>query len=127
MFGTSPQWMEKTFRNRWSTLPATTRTKNTLFMVENHGGLILNYGDRFSAEMQLYASSGYIVLYSNPLFNNYPGEAKRLCHDLKLRKIETVSVEIPGSGHGTAKRPSNLIAKIAHTIARLDKYRTDKK
>ena len=27
------------------------------FMVENHGGPILNYGDRFSIEMQLYASA----------------------------------------------------------------------
>lgn len=56
-------------------------------MVENHGGPILNYGDRFSAEMQLYATGGYIVFYPNPrgstsygeafanlLYNNYPGE-----------------------------------------------------
>ena len=57
------------------------------FMVENHGGPISNYGDRFSIEMQLYASAGYIVFYPNPrgstsygeafanlLLNNYPGE-----------------------------------------------------
>jgi dipeptidyl aminopeptidase/acylaminoacyl peptidase len=56
-------------------------------MVENHGGPILNYGDRFSIEMQLFASAGYIVFYPNPrgstsygeefanlLLNNYPGE-----------------------------------------------------
>ena len=57
------------------------------FMVENHGGPISNYGDRFSIEMQLYAAAGYIVFYPNPrgstsygeafanlLLNNYPGE-----------------------------------------------------
>ena len=57
------------------------------FMVENHGGPISNYGDRFSIEMQLYASANYIVFYPNPrgstsygedfanlLTNNYPGE-----------------------------------------------------
>ncbi len=56
-------------------------------IVENHGGPISNYGDRFSPEIQLYASAGYVVFYPNPrgstsygeefanlLFNNYPGE-----------------------------------------------------
>ncbi|WP_297797634.1 S9 family peptidase [uncultured Eudoraea sp.] len=223
------------------------------FLVENHGGPVLNYGDRFSAEIQLYASAGYIVFYPNArgstsygeefgnlLFNNYPGEdyndvmdgvdycikkgiahedqlfvtggsaggimtawiigknnrfeaavvakpvmnwisktlvadnyfgyansrypgqpwenfegywnfsplslvgnietpsmvmvgmedlrtppseAKQLYHALKLRKIETVLVEIPGASHGIANKPSNLITKIAHTIAWFEKYR----
>ena len=223
------------------------------FMVENHGGPILNYGDRFSIEMQLYASAGYIVFYPNPrgstsygeafanlLLNNYPGEdyndvmdgvdaciakgiahedqlfvtggsaggimsawmigknnrfeaavvvkpvmnwiskllvadnyygyansrypgqvwenptnywkfspislvgnvetptmvmvgmndlrtppseAKQLYHALKLRKIPTVLVEIPEASHGIANRPSNLMTKIAHTIAWFEKYK----
>ena len=222
-------------------------------MIENHGGPILNYGDRFSAEIQLYAAAGYVVYYPNPrgstgygeefgnlLFNNYPGddyqdvmdgvdvliekgiahedqlfvtggsaggimtawiigknnrfdaavvakpvmnwisktlvadnyygyansrypgqpwenfegywkfspislvgnvetptmvmvgmndlrtppsEAKQLYHALKLRKIETVLVEIPGASHGIASRPSNLITKVLHTIAWFDKFR----
>jgi len=232
-------------------------SKKYSFMVENHGGPILNYGDRFSIEMQLYASAGYIVFYPNPrgstsygeefgnlLYNNYPGEdyndvmdgvdylidkgiahedqlfvtggsaggimsawmigknnrfeaavvakpvmnwisktlvadnyfyyfdhrypgqpwenfegywkfspislvgniqtptmvmvgmndlrtppseAKQLYHALKLRKIETVLVEIPGASHGIASKPSNLITKIAHTVAWFDKYIPDKK
>ncbi|MDX1314320.1 MAG: S9 family peptidase [Eudoraea sp.] len=223
------------------------------FLVENHGGPIANYGDRFSAEIQLYAAAGYVVFYPNPrgstsygeefgnlLYNNYPGddyhdvmdgvdyciskgiahedqlfvtggsaggimtawmigkndrfeaavvakpvmnwisktlvadnyfgyansrypgqpwenfegywkfsplslvgnvstptmvlvgmddlrtppsEAKQLYHALKLRKIETVLVEIPGASHGIASKPSNLITKVAHTLAWLDKYR----
>ena len=223
------------------------------FMVENHGGPILNYGDRFSIEMQLYASAGYIVFYPNPrgstsygeefanlLLNNYPGEdyndvmdgvdaciakgiahedqlfvtggsaggimsawmigknnrfeaavvvkpvmnwiskllvadnyygyansrypgqvwenptnywkfspislvgnvetptmvmvgmndlrtppseAKQLYHALKLRKIPTVLVEIPEASHGIANRPSNLMTKIAHTIAWFERYK----
>ncbi|MCB0638450.1 MAG: S9 family peptidase, partial [Lewinella sp.] len=222
-------------------------------LVENHGGPIANYGDRFSAELQLYAAAGYLVFYPNPrgstsygeefgnlLFNNYPGqdyndvmdgvdhliarglahesqlyvtggsaggimtawiigqtnrfraavvakpvvnwisktlvadnyygyanyrypgqpwenfegywkfsplslvgnvetptmvmvgmedlrtppsEAKQLYHALKLRQIETVLVEIPGAGHGIANRPSNLISKIAHTLAWFEQYR----
>ena len=55
-------------------------------LVENHGGPISNYGDRFSPEIQLYASAGYVVFYPNPrgstgygeefgnlLYHNYPG------------------------------------------------------
>lgn len=221
-------------------------------LVENHGGPILNYGDRFTAEIQLYAAAGYVVFYPNPrgstsygeefanlLYNNYPGEdyndvmdgvdylvekgivdnnklfvtggsaggimtawiigknnrfkaavvakpvmnwisktlvadnyygyansrypgqpwenfetywkfspislvgnvetptmvmvgmndlrtppseAKQLYHALKLRKIETVLVEIPEASHGIARKPSNLISKVAHTLAWFDKY-----
>lgn len=228
-------------------------SKKYPFMVENHGGPILNYGDRFSIEMQLYASAGYIVFYPNArgstsygeefgnlLYRNYPGqdyddtmdgvdyciqkgiahedqlfvtggsaggimtawmigknnrfeaavvakpvmnwisktlvadnyfgyansryegqpwenfehywkfsplslvgnietptmvmvgmndlrtppsEAKQLYHALKLRKKETVLVEIPGASHGIANRPSNLITKIAHTVAWFDKFK----
>lgn len=56
-------------------------------ILEIHGGPISNYGDRFSAEMQLMAAAGYVVLYANPrgstgygeefgdlLYHNYPGE-----------------------------------------------------
>ncbi|MDB4560006.1 S9 family peptidase [Flavobacteriaceae bacterium] len=222
-------------------------------LVENHGGPILNYGDRFTAEIQLYAADGYVVFYPNPrgstsygeefanlLYNNYPGqdyndvmdgvdllvqkgivdpqqlfvtggsaggimtawmigksnrfkaavvvkpvmnwisktlvadnyfgyansrysgqpwenfdtywkfsplslvgnvetptmvmvgmndlrtppsEAKQLYHALKLRKIETVLVEIPEASHGIARKPSNLISKVAHTLAWLKKYK----
>ncbi|MFT4832992.1 MAG: dipeptidyl aminopeptidase/acylaminoacyl peptidase [Psychroserpens sp.] len=252
-------WYKSTFDQRdiqgWIVYPPNyDASKKYPFMVENHGGPILNYGDRFSAEMQLYAAAGYIVFYPNPrgstsygeefgnlLYHNYPGEdyndvmdgvdfciskgiahedqlfvtggsaggimsawmigknnrfesavvakpvmnwisktlvadnyfgyansrlpgqpwenfetywkfsplslvgnittptmvmvgmddlrtppseAKQLYHALKLRKIETVLVEIPGAGHGIANRPSNLIAKIAHTLAWFDKYKS---
>ena len=227
-------------------------SKTYPLIIENHGGPHLNYGNRFSSEMQLMAADGYIVFYPNArgstgygeefanlLFNNYPGEdyddtmdgvdyllskglidenklfvtggsaggimaawiigknnrfkaavvqkpvmnwisktlvadnyygyanarypgqpwenfenywkfsplslvgnietptmvmvgmndlrtppseAKQLYHALKLRKIETVLVEIPEASHGIASRPSNLISKIAHTLAWFNKY-----
>lgn len=34
-------------------------------IVEIHGGPITNYGDRFSPEIQLFASAGYVVFYPN--------------------------------------------------------------
>ena len=52
-----------------------------------------------------------------------PSEAKQLYHALKLRKVETVLVEIPEASHGIAARPSNLITKVAHTLAWFEKYR----
>jgi len=35
-------------------------------LLEIHGGPFANYGARFSAELQLYAAAGNIVLYANP-------------------------------------------------------------
>ena len=35
-------------------------------ILEIHGGPFANYGDRFSAEVQLFAAAGYVVLYTNP-------------------------------------------------------------
>lgn len=251
-------WYKSSFDKRniqgWIVYPPNYKaSKKYPLLVENHGGPILNYGDRFSAEIQLYAAAGYIVFYPNPrgstsygeefanlLFNNYPGEdyidvmdgvdelirkgiahedqlyvtggsaggimtawiigknnrfeaavvvkpvvnwisktlvadnyfgyansrypgqpwenfdtywkfsplslvgnietptmvmvgmndlrtppseAKQLYHALKLRKIETVLVEIPGAGHGIAARPSNLITKVSNTLAWFEKYK----
>ena len=52
-----------------------------------------------------------------------PSEAKQLYHALKLRKVETVLVEIPEASHGIAARPSNLITKVAHTLAWFEKFK----
>ncbi len=43
-------------------------------VLEIHGGPFANYGDRFSAEAQLYASAGYVVLYTNPRGSTSYGE-----------------------------------------------------
>ena len=253
-------WYKSSFDDRdlqgWIVYPPHyDASKSYPMMVENHGGPILNYGDRFSTEMQLYASAGYIVFYPNPrgstsygeefanlLYNNYPGEdyndvmdgvdalidkgiahedqlfvtggsaggimtawiigkndrfeaavvakpvmnwisktlvadnyfyyansrypgqpwenfetywkfspislvgnvktptlvmvgmndlrtppseAKQLYHALKIRKIETLLMEIPEAGHGIAAKPSNLMRKVANTVAWFDKYRKD--
>jgi dipeptidyl aminopeptidase/acylaminoacyl peptidase len=44
-------------------------------ILEIHGGPFANYGNRFSAEMQLYAAAGYVVLYTNPRGSTSYGEA----------------------------------------------------
>ena len=254
---TEEVWYSSSFDGRkiqgWLVKPPFYDSKKKYpLLVENHGGPILNYGDRFTSEIQLYAADGYVVFYPNPrgstsygeefanlLYNNYPGqdyndvmdgvdylvkkgvvdnnklfvtggsaggimtawmigknkrfraavvvkpvmnwisktlvadnyfgyansrypgqpwenfetywkfsplslvgnistptmvmvgmndlrtppsEAKQLYHALKLRKIETVLVEIPGASHGIANKPSNLISKVAHVLAWLNKY-----
>jgi len=50
-------------------------------------------------------------------------EAKQLYHALKLRKIETALVEIPGASHFIANRPSQLITKVDHILAWFEQYR----
>lgn len=250
-------WYKSSFDGRdlqgWIVYPPNYEKGKTYpLLVENHGGPILNYGDRFSAEIQLYAAAGYVVFYPNPrgstsygeefgnlLYNNYPGEdyidvmdgvdaciakgvtseeqlyvtggsaggimtawiigknnrfeaavvakpvmnwisktlvadnyygyansrypgqpwenfegywkfsplslvgnietptmvmvgmndlrtppseSKQLYHALKIRKKETVLVEIPEASHGIAARPSNLITKVNHTLAWFKKF-----
>lgn len=43
-------------------------------ILEIHGGPFANYGDRFTAEIQLYAAAGYVVLYTNPRGSTSYGE-----------------------------------------------------
>lgn len=49
-------------------------------------------------------------------------EAKQLYHALKIRQIDTALVEMPGASHFIAKRPSQLVSKIDHVLAWLEKY-----
>src|SRR5205823_12588120 len=56
-------------------------------ILEIHGGPFANYGDRFAANLQLFAAHDYVVLYTNPrgstsygeqfgnlIHHNYPGQ-----------------------------------------------------
>jgi acylaminoacyl-peptidase len=43
-------------------------------VLEIHGGPFADYGDRFAAEIQLYAAAGYVVLYANPRGSTSYGE-----------------------------------------------------
>ncbi len=85
-------WYKSSFDGRdiqgWiMTPPDFDPAKKYPLILEIHGGPFSDYGDRFSAECQLYASAGYVVLYTNPrgstsygeefgnlIHHNYPGE-----------------------------------------------------
>ena len=64
-------WWESSFDKRkvqgWICKPPNFDPKKKYpFILEIHGGPFANYGDRFSAEVQLFAAAGYVVLYANP-------------------------------------------------------------
>ena len=50
-------------------------------------------------------------------------ESEQFYAGLKLNKVESMLVRIPGASHGIAARPSNLIAKVNAITAWFDKYK----
>jgi len=70
-----------------ATPPGFDPDKQYPLILEIHGGPFAAYGPQFSAEVQLFAAAGYVVLYANPrgstsygdefanlIHHNYPGE-----------------------------------------------------
>lgn len=70
-----------------ATPPGFDSGKKYPLILEIHGGPFAAYGPHFSAEVQLYAAAGYVVLYTNPrgstsygyefaneIHHNYPGQ-----------------------------------------------------
>jgi dipeptidyl aminopeptidase/acylaminoacyl peptidase len=51
-------------------------------------------------------------------------ETEQYYQALKLLKVDTVLVKVPGASHGIASKPSRLIGKIENIIAWFEKYRT---
>src|SRR5262249_907564 len=54
--------------------PAFDPQKKYPLILEIHGGPFANYGDRFAADLQLYAAAGYVVFYANPRGSTGYGE-----------------------------------------------------
>ncbi|WP_337842282.1 S9 family peptidase [Rheinheimera sp.] len=51
-------------------------------------------------------------------------ESEQFYQALKLRKVDTVMVRIPGSPHGISNKPSRMIGKVEYSLAWFAKYRT---
>ena len=63
------------------TPPGFDANKKYPLILEIHGGPFANYGDRFSPELQLMATQGYVVLYTNPRGStSYGAEFANLIH-----------------------------------------------
>jgi acylaminoacyl-peptidase len=72
-------WTESSFDHRriqgWIMKPpGFDAARKYPMILEIHGGPFADYGDRFAAEMQLYATAGYVVLYTNPRGSTSYGE-----------------------------------------------------
>lgn len=73
------RWVESSADGRaiqaWVALPPDFDPERRYPMIlEIHGGPFANYGERFSAEVQLYAAAGYVVVYANPRGSTSYGE-----------------------------------------------------
>ncbi len=55
-------------------------------------------------------------------FRTPMSETEQYYNALKLRKIDTAMVRIPGASHGIATRPSQLMAKVAYILKWFEKY-----
>ncbi len=52
-------------------------------------------------------------------------ETEQYYQALKLQKVETVMVRIPGASHGIASRPSRLIAKVAYILKWFESHKQE--
>jgi acylaminoacyl-peptidase len=72
-------WWESSFDGRriqgWIMRPpGFDESRDYPLILEIHGGPFTNYGDRFTAELQLFAAAGYVVFYTNPRGSTSYGE-----------------------------------------------------
>lgn len=51
-------------------------------------------------------------------------ESEQFYQALKLRRVDTALVRIPGSPHGISNRPSRMVTKVESMLAWFEKYRT---
>ena len=65
----------KTIEGWIVTPPNFDASKEYPLVLEIHGGPFASYGPYFSAEVQLYAAAGYVVLYTNPRGSTSYGQA----------------------------------------------------
>ena len=49
-------------------------------------------------------------------------ETEQFYQALRLRKVPSAMVRLPGASHGIARRPSQLIAKVQHILGWFDRY-----
>ena len=50
-------------------------------------------------------------------------ESEQFYQALKLRKVDSMLVRVPGASHGIARRPSHLMSKVAYVLGWFEKYR----
>ena len=75
-----------------------------------------HYMDRSPISLAGNVSTPTMLLTGEDDYRTPMWETEQFYTALKLEKVETVMVRIPGSGHSIASRPSNLMSKVAHIL-----------
>ena len=76
-----------------------------------------HYWERSPLSLVGHVSTPTMLMTGEEDYRTPISESEQYYQALKLREVETVLVRVPGSSHGIAGRPSNLIAKVAHILA----------
>ncbi len=98
--------------------------EDNLFVTGGSGGGVLTAWivgktDRFRAAVSAKpVINWYSFALTADMYNFFYNQA------LNLMKVDTMLVRIPGASHGIARRPSQLMAKVAHILAWFEKNRT---
>lgn len=58
-------------------------------------------------------------------FRTPMSETEQYYQALKLQRVDTIMIRLPGTSHGIASRPSRLIAKIDNILAWFERYSPD--
>jgi acylaminoacyl-peptidase len=75
-----------------------------------------HYMDRSPISLVGNVTTPTMLLTGEQDYRTPMSETEQYYTALKLQKVESVLVRIPGSGHGLASRPSNLMSKVAHIL-----------
>jgi acylaminoacyl-peptidase len=75
-----------------------------------------HYMDRSPISLVGNVTTPTMLLTGEEDYRTPMSETEQYYRALQLQKVESVMVRIPGSGHGIASRPSNLMSKVAHIL-----------
>ncbi len=75
-----------------------------------------HYMDRSPISLVGNVTTPTMLLTGEEDYRTPMSETEQYYTALQLQKVESVMVRIPGSGHGIASRPSNLMSKVAHIL-----------
>lgn len=81
-----------------------------------------HYMDRSPISLVGNVTTPTMLLTGEEDYRTPMSETEQYYTALQLQKVESVMVRIPGSGHGIASRPSNLMSKVAHILEWFEKY-----
>ena len=82
-----------------------------------------NYLDRSPISLVGNVKTPTMLLTGEEDYRTPIAESEQYYAALKLQKVESALVRIPGASHGIAARPSNLIGKVAAILSWFEKYK----